>query len=115
MVTQVNGSTKAGLWFSADVRFATVTVAGGTPDFIDDEAGTNGVNTELDSVIEALETRGTVIGLTVTAAGVLDVIVDYAQAYDDAAVITELEVLINAVGDFASTAITPVGVAFAAA
>lgn len=113
MVTQVNGRTSAGLWFSADVRFATLTVTGG--DFVNDEDGTNGVNNELDTVIEFLETRGSVIGLAVTGATIIEVIVDYAQSYDDAAVITELEALVDSIAGFSGAAITPVGVAFAAA
>ncbi len=89
MVVRTNGAPRQGVWFSADVRFVTVTVTNG--DFINDltvvttdPRQADVVNSTLEVVLEALATRGTVIGLTVTGATVASVIVDYAGAYDPA-------------------------------
>ncbi|MHA1289003.1 MAG: hypothetical protein ACTSPB_16565 [Candidatus Thorarchaeota archaeon] len=81
MVVKVNGRVQEGLWFSADVIFATLTVSAG--DFVDDAAGVNNVNANgLDKVIEILESRGTVLGISIAAASptVLQLILDYGQA-----------------------------------
>ncbi len=89
MVVRTNGAPRQGVWFSADVRFVDVTVTNG--DFLADLQVTTTdprqadvVNSTLEVVIEALETRGTVIGVTVTAATTLAVIIDYGQAYEPA-------------------------------
>lgn len=89
MVVRTNGAPRQGVWFSADVRFVTVTVTNG--DFINDltvvttdPRQADVVNSTLEVVLEALATRGTVIGLTVTGATVASVIIDYAGAYDAA-------------------------------
>jgi len=96
MVDRVKGGPKQGVWFSADVRFLALTVVGSTftADLAADPAG---VNSDLEQVLEAIATRGTVIGLTVASDTVVNVMVDYAQAYDDAAVVTEVEALIDAI------------------
>jgi len=81
MVVKVNGRVQEGLWFSADVIFATLTVSAG--EFVDDVAGVNNVNANgLDKVIEILESRGTVLGISIAAASptVLQLILDYGQA-----------------------------------
>ena len=90
MVVRVNGAPRQGVWFSADVRFLTVTVTNG--DFINDltivttdPRQADVVNSTLEVVLEAIATRATVIGFTVTGATVVSVMVDYAQAYDPAA------------------------------
>lgn len=103
MTERVNGSPKEGIWFSADVRFLAVTATGG--DFANDVAN-EVVNSGLEMSIEALATRGTVIGLNVVDATNFEVIVDYAQAYDDAAVVTEVEALIDAIAGLSASAIT---------
>ena len=102
MVTRVNGAPRQGVWFSADVRFINVTATNGGTSFLtelDDSPTAGGVNGKLEQAIEALETRGTVIGLNVTGASTFSVIVDYAQAYDDADVVTEVQALIDAITD----------------
>ena len=100
MVTRVNGGPAQGVWFSKDVRFINVTSTNGGTSFLtelDDSPTAGGVNGKLEQAIEALKTRGTVIGLNVTGASTFSVIVDYAQAYDDAAVVTEVQALIDAI------------------
>lgn len=102
MVTRVNGAPRQGVWFSADVRFINVTSTNGGTSFLtelDDSPTAGGVNGKLEQAIEALKTRGTVIGLNVTGASTFSVIVDYAQAYDDADVVTEVQALIDAITD----------------
>ena len=103
MATRVNGSPKEGVWFSSDVRFLTVVATGGT--FADDLAN-EVVNSNLEMTLEAIATRATVIGLNVTNATTLQVMVDYAQAFDDSAVVTEVQGLINAVPALSAAAIT---------
>ena len=89
MVVRISGAPRQGVWFSADVRFLDFTVTNG--DFINDLTVTSTdprqadvVNSTLEVVLEAIATRGTVIGLTVVDATNASVIVDYAQAYDPA-------------------------------
>jgi hypothetical protein len=111
MATRINGAPQEGVWFSADVRFATLTVTGG--DFqndVDNEV----VNSGLEMVIEAVQTRCTVIGLRVTSATVIELIMDYAQAYDDSAVVTEVEALIDALAGLSSATFSNVGTDFTA-
>lgn len=80
MVTKVNGLPQRGFWFSADVRtLRIVATAGG--DFVNDADGVNGVDSELEQVIEAVQQYATVIGVSIEAAGVLNVIVDYANQF----------------------------------
>ena len=90
MVTRINGAPRQGVWFSADVRFVSVTINTGTVDFEADLTVTatdprqaDVVNSDLEQVIEILQTRGTVIGMTVAAGGQsANFMVDYAQALD---------------------------------
>ena len=129
MVTRVNGAPLQGVWFSKDVRFIAVTCTNGGTSFLTelgDSPTAGGVNGKLEQAIEAIETRGTVIGLNVSGANTFDVIVDYAQAYDgattalgqgtltDAAVIAEVEALIDGITDLSVSGLT-VQTGFAAA
>ena len=126
MVTKVNGLTQQGVWFSKDVAFGTLTVTGG--DFVDDLAGTNGVDNNLDAVVELLEQYGTVIGLSVTTAAptVLHFIVDYANSLVPDAndplgqgvantVQADLITAIDGLAGFSGAAFSNVGTNFAAA
>ena len=84
MVTRINGAPRQGVWFSSDVRFVSVTVTG-TTTFLSDltVAGTaDVVNSDLEQVIEILNTRGTVIGMSVDTDLIAYFMVDYAQAFD---------------------------------
>lgn len=103
MVTRVNGAPEAGVWFSADVRFLNLDVTGG--DFANDLANAV-VNSGLEMTLEAVATRATIIGLNVVDATTLEVMVDYAQAYDDPAVVAEVEAAIDALAGLSATAIT---------
>jgi len=121
MVVRTNGAPRQGVWFSADVRFVQVTVTGG--DFLADLTVTSTdprqadvVDSGLEQVIEILQTRGTVIGLTVASATVSQFIVDYGQAIDPLAgsplgnqaqvdVEAELEAQIDAISGFSSAAL----------
>jgi len=130
MVTRVNGAPLQGVWFSKDVRFIAVTCTNGGTSFLTelgDSPTAGGVNGKLEQAIEAIETRGTVIGLNVSGANTFDVIVDYAQAFDgagagplgqgtltDAAVIAEVEALIDGITDLSASGLT-VQTGFAAA
>ena len=117
MVDRVNGGPLQGIWFSADVRFVAFTTTNGGTSFLTellDSPTANNINGKLEQVVEAFETRGTVIGLNVSGANTLDVIVDYAQAYDDAAVVAEVEALCDAVTDLSATGLT-VSAGFASA
>ena len=121
MVTRVNGSPQEGLWFSADVVFATVTVTGAT---FQTDVDTPTVDSSLEVVIEALQQFGTVVGLRVTSETVCQVIVDYAQAYgtegttignqDGVDVTTLVEADINANAGLSAAAITNIGTDFTA-
>jgi hypothetical protein len=88
MVTRINGAPRQGVWFSADVRFVSVTVTGSTTFLSDltvtstDPRQADVVNSDLEQVAEILSTRGTVIGLTVESDLIAHFMVDYAQAYD---------------------------------
>ncbi len=78
MVLPVSQSPEEGIWFSADVVFATITVTGAT---FQSDVDTPTVGSSLDLVLEALNARGFVIGLRVTSETVIETIIDYAQAY----------------------------------
>jgi hypothetical protein len=89
MVTRVNGAPAQGFFFSKDVRVVTVTIDTGTTAFLSDLTvkTTNPyqadvVNSDLEVCLEALATRGTVIGLTVASDSVFHAMVDYGQAID---------------------------------
>lgn len=121
MVVRVNGAPRQGVWFSADVRFVQVTVTGG--DFLadltvvtTDPRQADVVDSGLEQVLEILATRGTVIGLSVESATVIQTIVDYGQAIDPLAgsalgnqvqfdVAADLETQIDAISGFSSAAL----------
>ncbi len=121
MVVRTNGAPRQGVWFSAEVRFVQLTVTGG--DFLadltvvtTDPRQADVVDSGLEQVIEVLQTRGTVIGLSVASATVSEFIVDYGQAIDPLAgsalgnqaqinVEAELETAINAISGFSSAAL----------
>lgn len=88
MVTRTNGAPAQGFYFSKDVRTVTVVATGG--DFVNDltvaatgstDRQADVVNSTLEVVLEALATRGTVIGLTVVNATTCHVMLDYANAF----------------------------------
>lgn len=87
MVDRINGAPRQGVWFSADVAFVQLTVD--TTTYLTDLTVTTTdprqadvVNSDLEIVLELLSTRGTVIGLTVQTASIIQVMVDYGQAID---------------------------------
>ena len=109
MVTRINGSVRQGIFFSKDIRIVRVNVGTGTATFLADlvlesdlaVSGTGegrgvtqrlaAVGSELEQVVELIATRGTPIGVNVFDATNVDIMVDYAQAFDDAAVLAALE------------------------
>ena len=121
MVIPAAQSPAEGLWFSADVVFASLSVTGAT--FTVDLA-TPTVGSSLDVVLEAVATRGTVIGLRVTDATNVQLIIDYGQAYGSSGttvgnqaatdVLTEVEALIDLDGALSASAFTNVGTDFTA-
>jgi len=116
MVDRVNGYIQQGVWFEQDVRFLSVTVTAAATFLTDLVTTTNGspdagelavaVNSELEQLTEAVATRGTLLGLSVASDVIVNVIVGYGQAYDDAAVLTEVEALIDAINGSFTAAIT---------
>ena len=87
MVVRTNGAPRQGVWFSADVRFVEVTLD--TATFLDDLTVTSTdprqadvVNSVLEQVIEVLQSRGNVIGMSIETASIAQFIVDYGQAID---------------------------------
>lgn len=121
MVIPAAQSPAEGLWFSADVVFATLTVTGMTAQT---DVDTPTVGSSLDVVLEAVQTRGTVVGLRVTGETVVELIIDYAQAYGTSGttvgnqtatdVLTEVEALIDLDGALSGAAFTNVGTDFTA-
>ena len=121
MVDRVNGFPQEGLWFSADVVFATLTVTGMTAQT---DVDTPTVNSSLEKVIEAVQTRATVVGLRVTSETVIQLILDFGQAYGTSGttvgnqagidVLTEVEALIDADAGLSSAAFSNVGTDFTA-
>ena len=122
MVTRIHGAPRQGVYFSKDVRFLGVNIGTGTTAFLTDLQVTSTdprqadvVNSDLEIALELISTRGNVIGLTVVDDDNFNVILDYAQAYDDAAVVAEVTALIDAydgstpgldVADLTATAFT---------
>lgn len=89
MVDRTNGAPRQGVWFSSDVRFVQLTVD--TATFLADltvaATGTTArqddvPNSILEQVIEVLQTRGTVIGMSIETASIAQFMVDYGQAID---------------------------------
>ena len=124
MVIPAAQSPAEGLWFSADVVFATLTVTGMTAQT---DVDTPTVGSSLDLVLEAVSTRGTVIGLRVTSETVIELMIDYAQAYNPVAgeplgqgtltaalVATEVEALIDANAGLSGATFSAVGTDFTA-
>jgi hypothetical protein len=122
MVIPAAQSPEEGLWFSADVVFATLTVSGAA---FQVDIDTPTVGSSLDLVLEAVQTRGTVIGLRVTSATVVQLLIDYAQAYasepvgnspsgTQANLLDEVEALIDANSGLSSSAFSNVGTDFTA-
>ena len=107
MVSRVNGAPAQGVYFSKDVRFLLVDTDNTT--FLTDltVAGTaDVVNSNLEITLEQVATRGTIIGVSVVDGGNVQVIVDYAQAYDDAAVEAAVEAAVIAATAATTCAIT---------
>ncbi len=121
MVTRVNGGVVEGLWFSADVTFAELSVTGAT--FATDVA-TPAPDSSLELVIEAVQSRGTVIGISVESETIVHLIIDYAQAYGTSGttvgnqsatdVLTEVEALIDANAGLSASAFSNVSTNFRA-
>ena len=102
MVTRIHGAPRQGVYFSKDVRFLGVNIGTGTTAFLTDLQVTSTdprqadvVNSDLEIALELISTRGNVIGLTVVDDDNFNVILDYAQAYDDAAVLAAVELAIE--------------------
>ena len=121
MVLPAAQSPEEGLWFSADVVFATLTVTGMTAQT---DVDTPTVGSSLDLVLEAVQQRGTVIGLRVTSETVVELILDYAQAYASSGtdlgnqaaqdVLDDIEGDIDANAGLSGSAFTNVGTDFTA-
>ena len=120
MVTRTNGAPEQGFWFSQDVRTIVITATNG--DFLEDltvkttdprEADIP--NSGLEQLIEVVQTRATVIGLSVASATEVHLLVDYANAYtagnteaDSGSVEEEIANAIDAIGspvDLSSTTV----------
>lgn len=121
MVIPAAQSPAEGLWFSADVVFATLTVTGAT---FQTDVDTPTVGSSLDLALEAVQARGTVVGLRVTSETVVQLIIDYAQAYGSSGttvgnqtatdVLTEVEAAIDLNAGLSASAFTNVGTDFTA-
>ncbi len=81
MINRIKGGPRQGVWFSADVRFLNITTDNSDwlADLLPDP---DGVDSGLERIIEAVETRGTVIGIAVASDTLLTVMVDYGQAFN---------------------------------
>lgn len=131
MVVRVQGGPQEGLWFSANVVFAELVVTGAT--FVTDLAGGDDsgtppvgdeVNSSLEVVLEAVETRGTVIGVDLESETVVHLLIDYGQAYGTSGtlignqtgtdVLAEVEALINDDSALSNAAFSNVGEGFRA-
>lgn len=121
MVVPAAQSPESGLWFSADVVFAELSVTGAT--FATDLA-TPTVGSSLDVVLEAVSQRGTVIGLDVESETIVHLLLDYAQAYSTSGttvgnqvaqdILDDIEGDIDADGALSASAFSNVGVGFRA-
>lgn len=98
MVDRIKGGPAEGVWFSADVVFATLTVTNATFD-VDIGADPAGVGSSLEVVVEAVETRGTVIALRVTSATVVELMIDFGQAYNPNSVVLGGQVAIDVLAE----------------
>lgn len=96
MVARVNGAPKEGVWVERNVKFLQITVTGMTAAT---DIANEVVNSGLEQVLEAVATRGTLLGLSVASETVIHVMLGYAGAHDttDDAIGLELEAAINAV------------------
>ncbi len=100
MVERVHGAPKQGFYFSGNVKTLSVTATGGT--FLTDLTASgqaDAVNSGLEQVIEAIQTRASVIAVSVASETVVHLMVDYANAFGatDDAIGLEIEALINAI------------------
>lgn len=105
MTLRVNGIPEQGVWVSQDVLFVTTTVTGAV--FLNDLSKGNEATviiadveykTGLQVVADVLQTRGTLIGLTVEDGTNAHWMLDYGQAVsqvDPDDIAAELEALIN--------------------
>jgi len=109
MVDRINGGPLQGIWFSQDVRFASVTLTNGGDSFLTELGNSptgNGVNGKLEECVEIFGQFGTVIGLTAVSASAFNVILDYAQQLDDAAVVTSIDTQIELIADLSVATVT---------
>jgi len=121
MVVPAAQSPAEGLWFSADVVFASLQVTGMTAAT---DIATPTVGSSLDLVLEAVSQRGTVIGLRVTDETNIQLILDYAQAYGTSGttvgnqvaqdILDDIEGDIDANAGLSASAFTNVGTDFTA-
>lgn len=100
MVERVHGAPKQGFYFGAGIKTLQITATGGT--FLTDLTATgqaDAVNSGLEQVIEAVQTRASVIAVSVASETVVHLMVDYANAFGatDDAIGLEVEGLINAI------------------
>lgn len=130
MIDRIQGAVREGFWFSADVLVTTLTVTNGGAGFLVDLAAAGtlaGVDSELEQVIEAIQTRGTVIGLHASGEAVLQVMLDYGQAFlgagtgpigqgqiTNAEFLLELQAVVDGVENITNAAFTNIGTDFAA-
>lgn len=112
-VSRVHGYIQQGVWFSKDIRFVEVSATGATflTDLVTDNSVsaqmTEAVNSGLEQVVELMEQRGTVLGISVVDATHVWLMVGYASgAFDDATVITALEAQVNAISGYSAAAVT---------
>ncbi|MHA1289004.1 MAG: hypothetical protein ACTSPB_16570 [Candidatus Thorarchaeota archaeon] len=121
MVVRIKGAPRQGVWFSSDVVVVDVDSVTGSTFLTDltvtttDPRQDDVVNSHLEQCIEAIATRGTVIGLTVLTDAAFSVLVDYGQGYDPDSVVlggqaaqdidAEITAAINAIAGLSTAAV----------
>tara|TARA_B100000929_G_scaffold286192_1_gene270888 strand:- start:1708 stop:2070 length:363 start_codon:yes stop_codon:yes gene_type:complete len=90
MTTKVNGSPEQGVWFERDVQFLEI-----NSDEADFATGDFGVSGPIDKVIQVMQTRGTVIGISREDDNNLHVIYGHAGGsfLDEGTTVNNIDVL----------------------
>jgi hypothetical protein len=94
MTIKVNGQPEQGVWFERDVSFVSV-----TSDATDFQEADFSVNGPVEKVLQVMQTRGTVLGLSREDDNILHIVYGHAAGQFTAEIIAELKAELDAIVD----------------
>lgn len=94
MTIKVNGQPEQGVWFERDVSFVSI-----TSDATDFEVADFSVNGPVEKVLQVMQTRGTILGLSRETDSILHIVYGHAAGQFTSEILAELKAELDAIAD----------------